>query len=245
MIPFQALPAFNEPRLRPLAGLRARLDQREPALLGDRSPAGRALDALARRACLPVKEICEAFEVFARARRRLRAPSVADLCAGHGLAGMLFALFERSVEQVTLLDQRIPDSHAAALEALAEVGPWVRQKVRYVRGRVQQAAALLPAGTSILAIHACGARTDRCIEAAIALGGKVAVMPCCHARSTTRAPRALLDALGAPLACDVQRTYALEAAGYAVEWAAIPAEITPMNRILIGLPRRPAPPGPR
>jgi hypothetical protein len=38
------------------------------------------------------------------------------------------------------------------------------------------------------------------------------------------------------LAVDIDRTYGLEAQGYAVRWTAIPRAVTVMNRILIARP---------
>ena len=35
----------------------------------------------------------------------VRRSVVVDLCAGHGLTGMVFAAFERSVEEVWLVDK--------------------------------------------------------------------------------------------------------------------------------------------
>ena len=113
------------------------------------------------------------------------------------------------------------------------MAPWVRPKVRWVTGRLEDATAHLEPATSILAIHACGDATDRCLDVALACRGHVAVMPCCY-RETGGAPAALHSALGAGIATDVHRTYRLEAAGYAVQWTAIPVEITPMNRSLVG-----------
>ena len=57
---------------------------------------------LALEKTLPVKEVLESFEFFARARKHVRTRCVADLCCGHGLTGILFALFERVVERVTV-----------------------------------------------------------------------------------------------------------------------------------------------
>jgi hypothetical protein len=60
-------------------------------------------------------------------------------------------------------------------------------------------------------------------------------MPCCHAKAASRAPRALLDSLGVALATDIDRTYRLERDGYQVAWSAIPAVVTAMHRILVGV----------
>ena len=88
----------------------------------------------------------------------------------------------------------------------------------------------------MLGVHACGTLTDTCLEIATELGGPVAVMPCCRAHAKSPAPMGLRAALGEDVAYDVDRTYALEARGYGVRWREIPAAITPMNRVLIGVP---------
>ena len=90
----------------------------------------------------------------------------------------------------------------------------------------------LEAGTSIVAVHACGVRTDACIDVALATGGHVAVMPCCYNKNGPGP-----EGLGHALATDVHRTYRLEAAGYWVPSSLIPEVITPMNRVLVALSR--------
>ena len=192
--------------------------------------------ALAEERAVPVKELFESFEFFGRVRKHVRARPVADLCCGHGLTGVLFALFERSVERVVLLDRRRPPSFERGLAAAASGGPWVAEKVEYRTARIADAPDVLERGTSIVAVHACGLRTDRCIEAAVQLRGRVAVMPCCYPDAHCSAPATLVQHLGGALAFDVDRTYRLEAAGYRVRWDGIPTEITPMARILIGTP---------
>jgi hypothetical protein len=199
-------------------------------------------ERLARELCalraVPLKEMLEAFEFFVRVRRRVRAPVVADLCCGHGLVGVLYALYERKVEQVLLLDRRQPDSWQRVAEAARKVGPWTADKITYRQARLEHAAEHIPSGSALVAVHACGLRTDRVLELAIAVEGPVAVLPCCRPHGRHPAPEGLRNALGADLAIDVDRTYTLERAGYRVRWDAIPAAITPMHRILMAVPRR-------
>jgi len=189
---------------------------------------------LAQQHALPTKEILESFEFFARVRKHVRAPQMTDLCCGHGLTGILFALFERSVEHVLLIDQTQPPSHAKVLDAAIRVGPWVANKVRYQTTRMKDVGDHLEAQASVIGVHACGTLTDRCIDAALATGGAVALMPCCYPDRGCKAPAALQLSLGTRLAFDIDRTYRLQNAGYHVRWDAIPEEITPMNRVLIG-----------
>ena len=229
---FRALRCFNDPAIRELAGNKGRMDERTVAFFPREGPVRQVIAALAEDSLLPLKEVCESFEFFERVRSKVRAPAIADLAAGHGLTGLLFAVFEREVERVVLVDTEPPPSHLLVIEALARVAPWIRPKIRWVTGRIQDAATHLDAGTSVVAIHACGLRTDACIDVALEVGGAVAVMPCCY-RKTSLGPEGLSIALGGELAADVHRSYRLEAAGYRVQWRQVPSVITPMNRILV------------
>ena len=77
----------------------------------------------------------------------------------------------------------------------------------------------------------------RTLDAALACGGRVAVMPCCYPKRHYAGPVGLVQGLGIEVAWDIERTYRLENAGYDVQWSAVPKSVTPMNRILIGRPR--------
>ena len=121
------------------------------ALAGATLPA-RLAHALAARRAIDLKEFCEAFEFFTRTRKALRKTAtrgsgsgtgtgaagaavatrvVVDLCCGHGLTGILFAVFERTLDRVLLVDQACPPAHAAIFEAACEVAPWVKDKVTF------------------------------------------------------------------------------------------------------------------
>jgi hypothetical protein len=237
---FRALRCFNDPARRHLAGSHGRIDQRTTAFFPHDNLVRQVIATLATDGLLPLKEVCESFEFFERVRSCVRAPAIADLAAGHGLTGLLFAVFERDVQRVQLVDTHPSPSHQRVLDALGRVAPWVPSKVRWVTGRIEDAASHLEPGTSIVAVHACGTRTDRCLDVALEVGGSVAVMPCCYQQAAD-GPACLGVALGNELATDIHRTYRLEAAGYRVRWSRIPEVITPMNRILMA--RRPDPRG--
>ena len=164
----------------------------------------------------------------------MRAPCVADLCAGHGLTGMLFAVFEPSVQRVVLVDRARPLNHDKVLAAVIEVAPWVEEKIEYRNADIKSALEL-PENTSIVAVHACGGRTDACLDVALAKGRNVAVMPCCHAKSPYQGPETLRLKLGIDLATDIDRTYRLRSAGYDVVWTSIPEEITAKPRVIVGV----------
>jgi len=192
---------------------------------------------LAHERAMSIKEMTEAFEFFAVTRKYMRAESMIDLCCGHGLVGLLYAAIERKTCEVILCDRRRPERFDHVWRAATTAAPWIVDKVRWVEGDLAETRATLPAGSSVVGVHACGAVTDLCLDIAADLGGPVAVMPCCRDHSHSGAPEGLSTALGADVAYVVHRTYALEARGYRVRWRSIPSAITPMNRVLIAVPR--------
>ncbi len=237
MTAFRLLRAFNQDHLKPAASSKTRIGRNWYTEFTGENLVERLVLALADERALPIKEVTEAFEFFAVTRKYLRGEVVVDLCCGHGLAGILFAAIERRTEKVLLCDRRKPDHFENVWRATTRVAPWIVDKVRFVEGDLGATRATLPPKSSVLAVHACGAKTDLCLEIAADLGGPVAVMPCCRDHSESGAPDALSAALGADVAYDVHRTYAMEARGLRVRWREIPSAITPMNRVLIGVPR--------
>lgn len=187
---------------------------------------------------IDTKEIIESFEFFQRVRHRVSQENVVDLCCGHGLVGMLFALLERQVEQVYLLDLKFPKSSYKIEALLNEQWPWLSPKINRIERSVKGAAGVLPKGAGMVAVHACGARTDWAIDVAKQLGGPLAVMPCCYAHQVYKGPDTLKRHLGVTLCVDIQRTSELEQANYTVDWQEIPPEITPKNRIIAASPKK-------
>lgn len=233
--PFKILRQFNCEEGRREAGQKHRLAPSWMHWFAGDGLVDQLARALAAQPAIDMKEFAESLEFFHRARHSIRVPRVADLCCGHGFTGLLVALFERVVEEVWLVDRARPPAHDAIFEAVCRVGPWVREKVRFVETPLKHLT--LPAGTGVIGVHACGAATDACIDQAIAARGPVVVMPCCYGRAVYAGPRAIHKAFGKIFAADVQRTYRLEAAGYEVLWSAIPRCVTPLNRIILGRPK--------
>lgn len=231
---FRFLKQFNSLDFPKKASSRERLRQSDTRWFpGDYLSSVFARELCARQA-LPFKELLESFEFFACVRKRVRCKSIADLCCGHGLVGILFAMFQRDVEHVCLLDKVRPTSFDAVLDAAQAVAPWTKAKIRYVEAPLEQTLCHVEAGTAILGVHACGARTDKCIAHAISLRSTIALLPCCRQHRLHPSPECLKNVLGADLAIDIDRTYRLHAAGYRVRWDQISPLITEMNRVLIG-----------
>ncbi|MFK7737980.1 MAG: methyltransferase [Pirellulaceae bacterium] len=235
--PFRYLKQFNSPEFLKKASCKDRLRESDTRWFpGDYLSSVFARQLCERRA-LPFKEVLESFEFYACVRNRIRGRSVADLCCGHGLVGILFAMFERDVEQVCLLDRVRPKSFDLILAAAQEVAPWTGEKITYVEAPLEHTLRHVEPGTTILGVHACGARTDKCISHAISIRSTIALLPCCRRHRLHPSPECLKNVLGADVAIDVDRTYRLHNAGYRVRWDQISPHITEMNRVLIGVPQ--------
>lgn len=206
-----------------------------------RFPGGSLFDRLARAVCeagvLPRKELYEAWEVARRMRRRCRGGRVVDVAGGHGLLAMVMLLLDDSSPEAHVVDPSPPPSAPTLRAALASVWPRLENRVRWTAGTLDGFA--LRAQDVVVSSHACGGLTDRVLEAALAARAPVAVLPCCHDAGTSGAA-ALAGWVDAPLAIDLRRALRLEECGYRVWTQTIPAEVTPKNRLLIGVPQVPA-----
>jgi hypothetical protein len=189
--------------------------------------------AVCQAGCLPRKELYEAWEVARRTRRLFRGGRIVDVGGGHGLLAQVMLLLDDSSPRALVVDPALPPSTAPVHEALCAV--WPRLTGRVVFLRVPLSAVALTAGDVVVSSHACGALTDAVLDAAVAAGAAVAVLPCCHDAQTCDAGP-LTGWMDLPLAIDARRAARLEHGGYRVWTQAIPAAITPKNRLLLGAP---------
>lgn len=158
--------------------------------------------------------------------------------------------------KVILVDQTKPPSHEILLTLLTEVCPWIAETIQYKEASLDSLRSHITsthhddgdddnhtftatnnatATNLVISTHACGSLTDQVLELATVLPAvAVAVMPCCYTGTSQGAPYGVQRALGVAWAADIQRSMFLEEAGYHSDFATIPREITPMNRILLG-----------
>lgn len=198
---------------------------------------GSLFDGIARAVCaagcLPRKELYEAWEVARRTRRLFRGGRVVDLGAGHGLLAQLMLLLDDSSPAALAIDKALPSSTRRLHDVIVEAWPRLSRRVSFVEGPLES-VELLP-GDVVVSSHACGALTDLVLDRAATARARVAVLPCCHDLVVNDAG-SLTGWVDAPLAIDIRRAHRLEERGYDVRTQAIPAEITPKNRLLLGAP---------
>ena len=189
--------------------------------------------AVCRAGCLPRKELYEAWEMARRVRRILRGGRVVDLGGGHGLLAHVLLLLDDTSPEAIVVDLTLPPSHARVHETLLLEWPRLRGRVGFEERLYEDVP--LGAGDLVVASHACGALSDTVIELAVGARAPVAVLPCCHdhVRCDTGD---LTGWMPADLAIDAVRALKLQHAGYRVWTKAIPAAVTPKNRLLIAAP---------
>jgi len=203
----------------------------------DRFPQGTLFHAIARAVCeagaLPRKELYEAWEIARRARRLFRGGRVVDLAGGHGLLAHMMLLLDDGSPGALVVDTVPPLSGPRLQAALTAAWPRLAGRVQLLTADLRTVP--LTADDVVVASHACGGLTDLVLERAVEVGARVAVLPCCHALRPGR-PQPLAGWLDGALEMDVLRAMRLRERGYRVWTQEIPADITPMNRLLLGAP---------
>jgi hypothetical protein len=230
------LPPSLDRRSRPTfdPGSRSVLTRRDLGRFPGEGLFARVARAVCEAECLPRKELFESWEVARRVRRRLRGGRVVELAAGHGLVAHLLLLLDDTSETALAVDAKAVPSAETLSAALARRWPRIAGRVQWRLGSVEGAA--VEASDLVVSVHACGALTDRVIERTVAARASLALLPCCHDARTCD-PGGLLGFLPLPLAVDATRVARLRAEGYDVFTQTIPAEITPHNRLILGVPR--------
>ena len=182
---------------------------------------------------LPRKELYENWEMARRVRRRFRGGRVVDVAGGHGLLAYLMVLLDDTSAGAQVVDPSLPPSRVALRTVLTAAWPRLAGRVHSIAAPLESFA--LTPDDVVVSSHACGALTDTVLDCAASARARVAVLPCCHDRSTCDAG-SMTGWVDASLAIDLRRAARLEQRGYRVWTQTIPEAITPKNRLLLGAP---------
>lgn len=196
--------------------------------------------AVCRAGCLPRKELYESWEIARRVRRLLRGGRIVDVGGGHGLLSHVLLLLDDSSSHAVVVDPVLPPSHRRLHDAM--VAAWPRLTHRITFDATPFEGIAVAASDLVVSSHACGALTDRVLDRAIAARARVAVLPCCHDHGRC-AGADLSGWMADDLAIDALRAIRLQQHGYRIWTKAIPANITPKNRLLVGTPEPQGAPG--
>ncbi len=169
-----------------------------------------------------------------RVRRIFRGGRVVDLGAGHGLLAQVMLLLDDSSPSALVVDKTLPASRDKLHQVLVGVWPRLAGRIAFVTGPLED-VEILPTDV-VVSSHACGALTDLVLDRAAAARARVSVLPCCHDLAAGDAG-GLTGWVEGPVAIDIMRAIRLAESGYRIWTQAIPSDITPKNRLLLGAPR--------
>src|SRR5262245_8129503 len=212
---------------------RGRVTGRDVDRFPDNTLFHRIARAVCHAGCLPRKELYEAWEVARRVRRMFRGGRVVDLGAGHGLLAQIMILLDDSSPSALVVDKALPPSSVKLHHMLVEGWPRLSGRIDFVPAEID-AVEILESDV-VVSSHACGALTDRVLDRAAGARARVAVLPCCHDLDSGDAG-GLSGWVDRPVAIDIVRAMRLRQQGYRIWTQAIPGEITPKNRLLLGSP---------
>jgi hypothetical protein len=212
---------------------RGRLTDRDLDRFPDDTLFHRVARAVCFARCLPRKELYEAWEMARRVRRLFRGGRVIDLGAGHGLLAQIMLVLDDSSPSALVVDKTLPASSEKLHQVLVQAWPRLSGRIAFVTGALEDVEILHT--DIVVSSHACGVLTDRVLSRAAGAQARVAVLPCCHDLASGDAG-GLSGWVDGPVAIDIVRAMRLTQRGYRIWTQAIPAEITPKNRLLLGAP---------
>jgi hypothetical protein len=212
---------------------RGRLTDRDLGRFPGKTLFDRVARTVCHAGCLPRKELYEAWEVARRVRRLFRGGRVLDLGGGHGLLGQIMLLLDDSSPNAVVVDKAVPASSGRVHDQLVQAWPRLSGRIEFVASSL--ADIEIRHTDVVVSSHACGALTDHVLDRAVGARARVAVLPCCHDLAIGDAGR-LSGWVDGPLAIDIVRATQLTERGYRIWTQAIPADVTPKNRLLLGQP---------
>jgi hypothetical protein len=212
---------------------KGRLTHRDVDRFPDNTLFHRLARTVCQAGCLPRKELYEAWEMARRVRRLFRGGRIIDLGGGHGLLAQVMLILDDSSAGALVVDKTLPASSVRLHEALVQTWPRLSGRIVFVESALENVPILCT--DVVVSSHACGDLTDRILERAAAARARVAVLPCCHDLASCDAG-GLSGWVGGPVAIDIVRALRLRRQRYRIWTQAIPAAITPKNRLLLGAP---------
>ena len=132
-------------------------------------------------ACLPRKELFEAWETAKRVRRVCRGGRVVDLGGGHGLLAHAMLLLDDSSPEAIVVDTAIPPSGARLHDEPVTLGPRLSWRVTFVSG----VESRMWRSIRMTQLYLCMRADVSVMWSSNVLRQRVLASPCCHAVMTS------------------------------------------------------------
>ena len=197
----------------------------------------------------PAKEIKESIAFYHSCSRQIgNKKLLIDAAGGHGGIALVFRAFKR-VERAVVADLFEPKSFAHLRAAWMPEDEDTSRAVKYQiqdvsetdwLGSLLQKEEVDPTDVVVVACHACSLLSDELIGECIKCQVEFAIMPCCQGEDSRRGKMFVNTAklLDIPVGAliDVARLGVIDASpGYKAMMRCVDSQITPQNRVLIGL----------
>lgn len=171
-----------------------------------------------------------------------------DAAGGHGGIALVFRAFHR-VERALVVDLYEPKSFKNLRSAWMPEDEGTSEAVDFQVGDISEAGWLKsilqtrnvdPSDVVVVACHACSLLSDELIDECISCQVEFAIMPCCHGGDNRRSKMMVntgkLLEIPQGMVIDIARLGVIEGSpGYKATMRCIDSNITPQNRVLIGL----------
>ncbi|MEW5819565.1 MAG: class I SAM-dependent methyltransferase [Cyanobacteriota bacterium] len=187
---------------------------------------------------LSKKEYCESVEVLRQVQRFIKSNqnvNIYDICGGHGFVGILLALLSRGVKKSFIVDLKKPVAYEKIMKCASFVNENIVEKVEFLQQDYNDID--FEPNSIIIAIHACGTRSDSIINLAIKKNMAFVIMPCCYTKeSLPYGLKRFTEVYDLKDFVDISRINTGFNSGYDVFIRKISSKVTPMNKIFIFLP---------
>lgn len=175
------------------------------------------------------KEIKESFDFAYKIRRLVRHKNVLEVCCGHGLVGNILITkgWSKYVAQTDIHETKAHERLLMELNNNARIFFYMLDILKNQKEIDKLEFDI------VIGVHCCGNLTDEALDIALRNNKEIAVVPCCYHKSDEIEKRYMH--LFGNLGLDIHRTNRLIEKGYDVRLKTLKANITPMNRVIVGL----------
>jgi hypothetical protein len=215
-----------------------RLDSRYISHFGSDSLFDKVARILCQNDIISKKEFAESVAVVKILQRFIKTDNrihVYDICAGHGLTGILLTILSAGIEKTSIVDLKKPQSHDKMMNSLSKLIPELPEKIEFIQQNFEQIS--YKQNAFLIGVHACATRTDHIMELGFKTSARIALLPCCYKKTILpHNYKKFLPYYTLKDTVDFYRIQKAYARNYQVYLRNIHEKITPMNKLFILFP---------